>query len=110
MTHVSISELTPEVEQGDRHYLEVLSTEAMRVELAHYPNPEPTHPHDVDELYVIQTGAGTVRVGTDTYAVEAGDVVYVEQGLAHEFIEIDDDITALIIFPAATPASPLDDE
>lgn len=109
MTHVSMADLVTELERADSDYLEVLSVDSMRVELARYPNPEPTHPHDQDELYVIQSGSGVFRVGTETHAVEPGDVVYVEQGLDHEFVEIDDEVTALIVFPAASEPTVLHD-
>jgi mannose-1-phosphate guanylyltransferase len=98
MGHASTTELSKRLKQEDTSYVEVLSEESMRVELAHYPNPEPKTPHKEDELYVILSGSGMVHVGGETYGVEEGDVVYVEQGVEHDFFDIDDEITALIVF------------
>ncbi len=98
MSHVSTSELARQLEQGDKNYAEVLSEESMRVELARYPNPAPKHPHKEDELYVIIAGSGMVHVGSETYAVTEGDVVFVEQGVEHDFFDIEDEITALVVF------------
>ncbi|WP_159898880.1 cupin domain-containing protein [Salinirussus salinus] len=98
MAHVSTAELADRLEQDGTSYVEVLSEESMRVELARYPNPEPKTPHREDELYVVLSGSGMVHVGTETYGVEEGDVVYVEQGLEHDFFDIDEEITALVVF------------
>jgi len=101
MSRVSTTELASRLEQGEKSYVEVLSEKSMRVELARYPNPEPKTPHREDELYVILSGSGMVHVGTETYDVSEGDVVYVEQGVEHDFSEIEDEITALIVFTDA---------
>jgi mannose-1-phosphate guanylyltransferase len=101
MAHVSTAELADRLEQDGTSYAEVLSEESMRVELARYPNPEPKTPHREDELYVVLSGSGMVHVGTETYSVEEGDVVYVEQGLEHDFFDIDEEITALVVFTGA---------
>lgn len=98
MSHVSTTELIEQLKTQDTHYLEVLSEKSMSVELAHYPNPEPKHPHEKDELYFIISGAGMARVGNETYAINEGDVVFVEQGVEHDFFDIEDEITALIVF------------
>jgi mannose-1-phosphate guanylyltransferase len=98
MVHVSTAELANRLKQEDRSYVEALSEESMRVELAHYPNPEPKTPHKEDELYIILSGSGKVNVGTETYDVHEGDVVHVERGVEHDFFDIDSEITALIVF------------
>lgn len=101
MTHVSTSELIEELDRGDANYLELLTEESVAVELARYPNPEPKTSHKTDELYYIISGSGMVYVGNERYAVETGDVVYVEQGVEHDFFDIEDEITALVIFASS---------
>lgn len=98
MSHVSTTELANRLKQENNSYVEVLSEESMRIELAHYPNPEPKTPHKEDELYVILSGSGMVHVGTETYDINEGDVIHVEQGVEHEFFDIENEITALIVF------------
>jgi len=101
MAHVSTAELADRLEQEGTSYVEVLSEASMRVELARYPNPEPKTPHREDELYVVLSGSGTAHVGDETYDVAEGDVVYVEQGLEHDFFDIEEEITALVVFTGA---------
>lgn len=98
MSHVSTTELVEQLRQKDNHYGEVLSEQSMSVELARYPNPEPKTPHKEDELYFIISGSGRASVGDETFAVSEGDVVYVEQGIEHDFYDIDDELVALIVF------------
>ena len=98
MSHVSTTELVNQLKQGEHNYAEVLSEESMRVELAHYPNPAPKNPHKEDELYFIMSGSGMVHVGSETYSINEGDVVFVEQGMEHDFFDIEDELTALIVF------------
>lgn len=98
MSHVSTADLAERLDGDGESYLEVLSEESMRVELARYPNPEPKTPHREDELYVILSGSGMVHVGSETHEVAEGDVVYVEQGLEHDFFDIEEEITALVVF------------
>jgi mannose-1-phosphate guanylyltransferase len=98
MSYVPTAKLIKRLEQEDRHYREVLSEDSMRVELAQYPNPAPKNPHSEDELYFLVSGSGMVRVGEETHAVDEGDVVYVKQGLEHDFFDIEEEITALVVF------------
>jgi len=101
MTHVSTSDLAEQLGEDDEHYLEVLSEESVRVELAEFPNPEPKTPHKEDELYFVISGSGMVHVGGETHAVEEGDIVYVEQGMEHDFFDIEDTMTVLVVFTGA---------
>ena len=101
MTHASTTDLRERLEREDKDYLEVLSEESVSVELARYPNSQPKTPHKTDELYVILSGSGQVHVGPEQHAVTEGDVIYVEQGTEHDFVDIEDEITALVVFTDA---------
>lgn len=101
MNHVSTTDLVDQLEQESTNYLELLSKDALSVELARYPNPEPKTPHRTDELYYIISGSGMVHVEDERYAVDEGDVVYVEQGAEHDFFDIEDEITALVVFASS---------
>lgn len=98
MSHVSTAELLAQLDEEERSYFEVLSKDSMSVELARYPNSAPKTPHKEDELYFIMSGSGKFRVGNETHAVDEGDVVYVEQGVDHEFFDVEGEITALVVF------------
>ena len=101
MSHISTTDLINQLEQEDTDYVEVLSEDSLSVEIAQYPNPEPKTAHKTDELYFIISGSGMAQVGTKRYAVDEGDVVYVEQGVDHDFFDIDGKITALVVFPSS---------
>lgn len=100
MTRFSTNELFGRFdEETDRQHYEVLDEDSMTVEVGRYATgtSEPKNPHTGDEIYYIISGSGMARVGDETYPVEAGDVVYVESGLEHDFFNIDDEITVLIV-------------
>lgn len=101
MSHISTTKLLEKLDRHDTHYVEVLTEDLMSVELAQYPNPEPKQPHTEDELYVVLSGSGMAAVGDETYAIEEGDVVFVKQGVEHDFFDIEDEMTALIVFTNA---------
>ncbi len=101
MSHISTTELLEQLEQEEKSYGEVLSEESLSVELARYPNPEPKMPHKTDELYYIISGSGMAHVGSERFAIEKGDVIFVEQGVEHDFFDIEDEITALVIFASS---------
>ncbi|MFO7926498.1 MAG: cupin domain-containing protein [Halobacteriota archaeon] len=98
MTHVSTGELITELENEDIQHAEVLDKESVFIEIGRYPTSSPKNPHTEDEIYYIISGSGMIRVGDETYEVEAGDVVFVDQGIEHDFFNIDEEITALTIF------------
>ncbi len=98
MTLVSTEELITEIEEEDGQFAEVFHTESVTIEIGKYPTASPKNPHTEDEIYYIVSGSGMIRVGDETHDVEAGDLVFVEQGLEHDFFNIDEEITALTIF------------
>jgi len=61
-------------------------------------------PHDQDEIYYVMAGAGNIRLGTEEWQVEEGDVVFVEAGLPHKFFAIKKELVLLVIFAPAETA------
>ena len=55
-------------------------------------------PHDQDEIYVVQTGKGTLVRGDEKTAFGAGDVLFVAAGVEHRFIDFSDDFATWVIF------------
>jgi quercetin dioxygenase-like cupin family protein len=98
VTHVSTGELITELKDGEKQINEVLDKESVTIEIGTYPTAAPKNPHTEDEIYYIVSGSGMLRVGDETYDVEAGDVVFVEQGVEHDFFNIEEEITALTFF------------
>jgi mannose-1-phosphate guanylyltransferase len=100
MTRISTTDLFERFEaELDRQHYEVLNEDSMTVEVGRYATgtAEPKNPHTGDEIYYLIAGSGMARVGDETYPVEAGDVVFVEAGLEHDFFDIEEEITTLIV-------------
>src|SRR5207245_11073860 len=72
-----------------------------RVEVARYPlvAPEPNHqhPHDVDEIYIVLEGRGTLDVEGTSVPVHEGHAVFVEAGAKHQFTGYEQ-LSVLVIF------------
>ena len=108
MTKVSTSAVLEQLDETDNQYAEVLAEEALTVEIGrHAPGTaEPKNPHTEDELYYIVSGTGKIRVGDDVHAVTAGDTIFVEKGLEHDFFDIEEELVTLVIFvDSSDPAS-----
>ena len=54
--------------------------------------------HDQDELYVIQSGHGVLRIGQDNVVFEPGDVLFVAAGVDHRFETFSEDTVTWAIF------------
>lgn len=60
-------------------------------------------PHDRDEVYFIVNGKAKLEAGGETRAVAPGDTVFVAAGVAHHFLDIEQDLDVLVLFSAARP-------
>jgi mannose-1-phosphate guanylyltransferase len=108
MTHVSTIDLLDRLDEAGSHYVDVLDEGSMTVELGRHTagNAEPKNPHTEDELYYIVSGSGKIRVGDDVHTVDAGDAVFVERGVEHDFFDIEEELVTLVIFAGSSdPAS-----
>jgi mannose-1-phosphate guanylyltransferase len=108
MTHVSATEALDSLEEQSSDAVEVFDKESMTVELARHTAGQaaPKNPHTEDELYHVISGSGKIRVGDRVHSVEAGDTVFVKQGLEHDFFDIDEELVTLIVFAGSQdPAS-----
>jgi mannose-6-phosphate isomerase-like protein (cupin superfamily) len=61
-------------------------------------------PHDEDEVYLVLSGRGRLRVNDSDHAVERGSVLYVRATSEHSFFEIDEDMTLLVFFASGGPS------
>lgn len=64
------------------------------------------HPHAADEVYLVQSGHGILRVGNQTYPVSPGSIVSVDRGVDHSFVEVAEDLKVVVVF--APPEQPED--
>ena len=62
------------------------------------------HPHDADEIYLVQRGSATLRVEDADHPVGPGSIVSVDRHVEHGFRDITEDLTVLVLFaPPETP-------
>lgn len=101
MTHISLDEILEWEKQEDRYTFDVLAKDYFDVELKRYPpereGQDVDHTHDMDELYYIISGSGKVAIGDNTYTIKGGEMIFVEQGVEHEFYERKNEIVVLKI-------------
>lgn len=100
MEPVSVDDLADRLEEGDDVILEILREDSMSLELYRLEAgaTDPQDPHEEDEVYYVVAGLAKIRIGEETHAVRAGDVVFVERGVDHHFFDIEEDLVTLIVF------------
>ena len=62
------------------------------------------HPHTADEVYIVQRGQAQLQVEGETLDVRVGDVISVDRGRDHHFLNVTDDLVVLVMF--APPDDP----
>ncbi|MCA9790630.1 MAG: cupin domain-containing protein [Candidatus Eremiobacteraeota bacterium] len=84
-------------DQGER-YVEAFRHQHMRAVLYAPKDHDPQKPHREDEVYVVISGSGRLRVGEQVTDFEPGDLLYVEAGAPHRFEDFSPDLTVWAIF------------
>jgi mannose-6-phosphate isomerase-like protein (cupin superfamily) len=89
-----------------RSYAEFLRRRGISMGIYHLPvdGKDPQHPHAADEVYVVLAGRGTLEVEGEQIPVERGQVVSVDVGADHRFVDVSEDLSVLVVF--APPDSP----
>jgi quercetin dioxygenase-like cupin family protein len=91
---------------GSAHWAEQLRVPDLSVGTYSIPagGTDDQQPHTEDEIYVITAGRATLTAGPDgaeRLAVSPGSVVYVAAGEVHRFVDITEDLAALVLFAPA---------
>jgi mannose-6-phosphate isomerase-like protein (cupin superfamily) len=60
-------------------------------------------PHDEDEVYLVVSGRGRVRIDGKERVVQRGAILYVSATSEHSFFEIEEDITLIVFFASGGP-------
>ena len=94
--------------QAGRSYLEFLRVPAMSAGVYVLPAgaPDPQQPHHQDEIYYVVRGKAKMRLGSEESAEESaeersvreGSVIFVEAGLEHRFIDVEEELVVLVVF------------
>ena len=51
-----------------------------------------------DEIYIAQTGTGTLVRGEENIPCGPGDALFVAAGVEHRFVDFSDDFAAWVVF------------
>jgi len=84
-------------------YVEHLSVPDLSVGIYRIPahGDDPQSPHTEDEVYVITQGRARLVCDTGTVDVGPGSVVFVPAHEAHRFVDITEDLVAVVMFGPA---------
>jgi len=59
---------------------------------------DPQHPHEQDEIYIVESGTSSFTLDGRTLTLAAGDAVFVPAGAAHRFENFSPDFGTWVIF------------
>jgi mannose-6-phosphate isomerase-like protein (cupin superfamily) len=108
MTYQSLDLTQVEKDQADggAPYREFLRRPGVSLGLYILPagGTDAQHPHDADEVYVVQRGRARLVVEGDSLDVGPGNVISVDRQRDHGFTDITEELVVLVIFaPPETP-------
>jgi mannose-6-phosphate isomerase-like protein (cupin superfamily) len=63
------------------------------------------HAHGEDEIYHVDAGSATINVEGEHVAVSAGDVVHLEPGTEHQFLDFEDELVMTVVYAPAKGSS-----
>ncbi|HEY3084951.1 MAG TPA: cupin domain-containing protein [Candidatus Dormibacteraeota bacterium] len=104
-----IPELDPQPRDEQGHgYVDFLASEKLSVGLSVWPagSIDRQRPHREDEVYYVIRGLGAIRVAGEDRPVKAGSLVFVADGVEHNFHDIEEDLRVLVFW--APPHIPPD--
>jgi len=104
----TVEELEQRQGENGGPYLEFLRRRGMSVGIYRLPagGTDQQHPHTADEVYVVLAGKATLKVEDQELSVGPGQIVSVDHGAEHQFVDIQEDLQLLVVF--APPESPED--
>ena len=99
----STADLVAAQAAGDQLYHEFLRVPALSMGL-YVLGPgavDPQQPHTEDEVYVVISGRGQIRLEDADQSVAPGDVIFVGAHLPHHFHDIQEELRLLVLFAPA---------
>jgi mannose-6-phosphate isomerase-like protein (cupin superfamily) len=55
-------------------------------------------PHDQDEIYIVQSGTGSIIRSGEKTSFAPGDALFVAAGVEHRFVDFSDDFACWVVF------------
>jgi mannose-6-phosphate isomerase-like protein (cupin superfamily) len=90
---------TPAKDGEPNHWIEHLVSDELTIGTYSIPagSVDDQRPHCEDEIYVVQTGTATLVTDSGSAEVRPGSVMYVPSHEKHQFIDIKEDLTLIVI-------------
>lgn len=106
MDSFHVSDVAEEI-PADEESIETLRTDAVSLEVMSFEpgDEDPMHAHGEDEIYHVDAGAGTINVAGEQMAVSAGDVIHLEPGTEHQFLDFEDELVMTVLYAPAKGSS-----
>ena len=100
MQTFNLNDLVTESQQAGQRWREFLRVPSLSVGLYRLQagQADEQRPHTEDEVYVVVNGKASFRAGGREQAVAPGSVIFVERAAEHRFVDITEDLTALVFF------------
>ena len=101
-----LAELVAKSEQRGTPYLEFLRVPQLScginrlVSSAH----DNQTAHDEDEVYFVLKGRGRIIIDGKATAIQPGSILYVPADTAHEFVDIEEELSLLVFFGSGGPS------
>lgn len=85
------------------HWVDHLSVPDLSVGTYSIPagGTDPQSPHTEDEIYVVTAGRATLWTPSASAVLSTGDVAFVPAGEEHRFVDIEEDLSVLVVFGPA---------
>ena len=102
----NLAELIAKSEQRGSPYLEFLRVPQLSCGLYRLGTQarDTQSAHDEDEVYFVIKGRARVVIGGQETAIRPGSILYIPADTDHEFIEIEEDLSLLVLFGSGGPS------
>ncbi len=104
----NINELSEKVAGGEPRFFEFLRVPTLSAAVYRLPanSRDRQAPHLEEELYFVVAGRAKLRSGERELPVYPGTVLYIPAGSDHSFVNIDEDLTLMVVFGASQSGLP----
>ena len=102
MDSFTVSDAAADV-SDDEESIEKLRTDAVSLEIMTFEegDEDPMHAHGEDEIYHVDSGNAKLNVEGETHDVSAGDVIHLEPGTDHQFLDFEDKLVMTVLYAPA---------
>ena len=100
MQTFNLNDLVAEGERGNQRWREFLRVPSLSMGLYRLKagQADEQQPHRDDEGYFVLSGKASFRASGREQAVVPGSLIFVERAVEHRFVDITEDLTALVFF------------